>query len=691
MPQTPPARSPRQAVIAAAIVKALLVLGTIAGLAFAGSAAPMALADPGPVVRWGLPVVRGITDLATAVAIGGLALAVFATENGSWQLRRLLNLAGISASVWAVAGSVTTVMTYLSVTGTGISAARSFGDGLWLFVTGINLGQNLSLNVLAAALVAVLSFAVTRIIPTLFVAAIAFIGLVPLAISGHAAGTQGHSMAVNSLGLHLVAVSVWVGGLVAAVTIRSKDQAANLTVARRYSSLALLAYIVVAVSGIGSATVRLNSVAELATPYGQLVLAKSAILVVVGFMGAFYRLRLLPQTGLANGFWKLVGLELGLMGLAMGLGAALSHTALPLRNVDLSNPTPAQILTGEKLPPELTMERWVTAFKPDLIWLLVAGLGITLYLLGVWRLSRRGDRWSIPRTISWVSGMLLLAWITSGSMNVYEEYLFSVHMIAHMMLTMAVPLLLVPGAPVTLISRAVAKRTDDSWGVREWVLWAVHTPYAKFVANPLIAALNFASSLVVFYYTPLFSFATRNHIGHEWMIVHFVITGYLFVQALVGIDPGPKPINYPVRLIILLGTLTFHALFGLSLMMGDGLLLADWFGAMGRTWGQPPLIDQQNGGAIAWGIGEFPAAFLTLMVSVQWANSDAREARRKDRASDRTGGADLVAYNQLLAKMAASRDAAETRRDSEFERREQIYDTDAVGDRGPEADKAGDR
>ena len=681
MPLNPPARSPRQVLLAAAIAVALLAVGAISGLAFAGSAAPLALADPGPIVRWGLPLVRGLTDLATAVAIGSLVLAAFATPNGSWQLRRLLDLAGISAAVWAAAGSVTTVMTYLSVTGTGFSAAKSFGDGLWLFVFNIKLGQNLALNVAAGALVAILSFTITRLVPTLFVAALALAGLIPLAISGHAAGTQGHAMAVNGLGMHLVGVSVWVGGLIAAVAIRSQDQEANLVIARRYSSLALFAFVVVASSGIASATVRLHSVAELTTEYGLLVLAKSAILLAIGVLGAYYRRRLLPKTGLANGFWKLVGLELGLMGLAMGLAAALSHTAPPLRNGDLTNPTPAQILTGEKLPPELTMERWVTAFKPDLIWLTVAALGIVLYLLGVWRLSRRGDKWSLPRTISWVSGMLLLAWITSGSMNVYEQYLFSVHMIAHMMLTMAVPLLLVPGAPVTLISRAVAKRQDESRGVREWVLWAVHTPYARFVANPLIAALNFASSLVVFYYTPLFSFATRNHIGHEWMVVHFLITGYLFVQALVGIDPGPKPINYPVRLIILLGTLTFHALFGLSLMMGDGLLLADWFGAMGRTWGQPPLIDQQNGGAIAWGIGEFPAAFLTLMVSVQWANSDAREAKRKDRASDRSGGADLEAYNQLLAKMAASRDAAESRRDAKLERREEIYDTEQAKDR----------
>ena len=237
-------------------------------------------------------------------------------------------------------------------------------------------------------------------------------------------------------------------------------------------------------------------------------------------------------------------------------------------------------------------------------------------------------------------------------MNVYEHYLFSIHMIAHMMLTMAVPIFLVPGAPVTLISRAAQKRQDDSRGLREWVLWAVHTPWARFVGNPIVAAILFASSLVVFYFTPIFGWATRDHLGHEWMIVHFVITGYLFVQALVGADPGPKLASYPVRLMMLLLTLTFHAFFGLAIMQGETLLLPDWFGAMGRTWGATPLDDQQTGGAIAWGIGELPSAVLTIIVSRQWFMADSREQKRADRASDRTGNQDIEDYNAMLAKLA---------------------------------------
>jgi putative copper resistance protein D len=247
--------------------------------------------------------------------------------------------------------------------------------------------------------------------------------------------------------------------------------------------------------------------------------------------------------------------------------------------------------------------------------------------------------------------MALLIFTTSGSLNAYQEYLFSVHMIAHMSLTMAIPVLLVPGAPVTLLMRAVQKRSDESKGVREWVLWAVHTKPAMFISHPGFAAVNFAASLVIFYFTPIFDWATREHIGHQWMIVHFVITGYLFVQSLIGIDPGPARVSYPFRLVTLIAVMAFHAFFGVALMTGSGLLLPDWFGAMGRSWGLSPLEDQQQGGAIAWGIGELPTIALAIIVSWQWFKSDRRDSVRLDRASNRSGNQDLDSYNQMLDRI----------------------------------------
>jgi putative copper resistance protein D len=252
--------------------------------------------------------------------------------------------------------------------------------------------------------------------------------------------------------------------------------------------------------------------------------------------------------------------------------------------------------------------------------------------------------------VLWVSGLLVLFWVTNGGVNYYERFLFSQHMLAHMTLGMVVPLLLVPGAPVTLALRTIAKRSDGSRGPREWIMLLVHSRFFGVLSNPLVAAGLFTVSLWVFYFTPVFRWATTNHLGHEWMIVHFLLTGYLFVSALIGVDPAPNRPPYAIRLVVLFATMAFHAFFGLALVTGTGLLLADWYGAMG--WGTSALADQQAGGGIAWSVGEIPNAILAVTIVVFWSRSDEREQKRYDRKADRDGEAELEEYNRMLSDRA---------------------------------------
>jgi putative copper resistance protein D len=409
-----------------------------------------------------------------------------------------------------------------------------------------------------------------------------------------------------------------------------------------------------------NAEIRIGPLENLLTPYGILVLVKVFAIGGLGIFGVFQRRFLIgrlsaPVGGLARYFWIFVVGELAFMGLASGTAVALSRTVDPELAVpasELGNPTPAEILTGSHLPAPPTIERYLTGLNPDLLWILLVGFGLFFYLVGVWRLHRRGDKWPLHRTILWVAGMLGLLYTTSGGVNVYEEYLFSAHMIEHMVLTMAIPVLLVPAAPITLALRAINKREDGSRGPREWILLAVHSRVFAFFSRPLVAALLFVSSLWIFYYTPLFSWASSDHVGHEWMIFHFLIVGYLFVSSLIGVDPAPSRPPYPMRLLILLATMAFHAFFGLALITSTGLLSAGWYGAMG--WGPsiPALQDQQTAGGIAWSIGEIPTLALAILVAFMWSRSDARESRRYDRKAERDGDAELNAYNEMLAQRA---------------------------------------
>jgi len=643
-------------VIGPAALLVAAVAAMIAALAFGGGANAPLLADPGALVRWGLPAATLVVNLSLAGTVGALVLACFAFSPDRDEYGNALDFAAGSAAVMTVASAATGLFTFVSVSNVPWSFDATFSNGLSSFITSVSLGQAWLGITLIAAAVTVLCFAVRNQTAIVFVTLLAMATVVPMAQQGHSAEAAGHDAAVTSFGLHVLFAAIWLGGLVTLIVVKQRLGNGRLvTVLERYSTVALICFVVVAASGYVNAELRVGTLAELATPYGILVLVKVAALVVLGLFGLTQRRYLigrLKQSGEPRSFWWIVVAELAFMGIASGVAAALARTVTPVPQTRAATPTPAEILTGEKLPPALTWDRLFTSWNFDLLWVLACAFGLFFYFAGVWRLRKRGDAWPIYRTVLWTLGIVLLFYITNGGVNVYEKYLFSAHMSAHMVLTMGVPLLLVPGAPITLAARAIRKRRDGSRGGREWLLLAVHSRFAGVISNPIVAAILFAGSLWVFYYTPVFRWATTDHIGHEWMIVHFLITGYLFVQSLIGIDPVKYRLPYPFRLLLLLLTMAFHAFFGLSIMQMHGLLLADWFGAMGRTWGDSPLVDQQAGGGIAWSIGEIPTVILAIVVAIQWSRSDERETKRRDRNADRTGEAELKAYNERLARMA---------------------------------------
>ena len=76
--------------------------------------------------------------------------------------------------------------------------------------------------------------------------------------------------------------------------------------------------------------------------------------------------------------------------------------------------------------------------------------------------------------------------------------------------------------------------------------------------------------------------------------------------VLIGVDPGPPHPPYPLRLLLLLATISFHAFFGLALMTGDTVLAPDWWASIERTDQAALVADQHLGGGIAWAIGELP-------------------------------------------------------------------------------------
>ncbi len=257
---------------------------------------------------------------------------------------------------------------------------------------------------------------------------------------------------------------------------------------------------------------------------------------------------------------------------------------------------------------------------------------VGLYLLGVWQLRSRGDRWPIGRTLAFVvGGMGSFYLATSSGIGAYDTTLLSVHMVQHLVLGMVVPLFLALGAPVTLALRTLPK------GLRTGLLAVLHSRLAKVLTfAPLTLALYVISPWAL-YFTGWYEATLHSAFQHEMMHVHLVLIGSLFFWPLMGIDPLPNRLGYPVRMLIVVLTLPFHAFLGITIMGQTSLIGGDWYPDLGRTltWLPDPLEDQELAGGILWSSGDLIGLLFFGVLFVQWVRQSTREAAREDRRLDR--------------------------------------------------------
>ena len=144
----------------------------------------------------------------------------------------------------------------------------------------------------------------------------------------------------------------------------------------------------------------------------------------------------------------------------------------------------------------------------------------------------------------------------------------------------------------------------------------------------------FVRSLYAVYFTPLFDTLVRYHWGHEFMAVHFLITGYLFYWGIIGVDPGPRRLPFIGRLALLFAIMPFHAFFGVAMMTMTSVVGGNFYRELALPWVANLNDDQHLGGAIAWGASEVPLIMVVVALVTQWACLDRRTSTRSDRHAD---------------------------------------------------------
>ena len=309
-------------------------------------------------------------------------------------------------------------------------------------------------------------------------------------------------------------------------------------------------------------------------------------------------------------------------------------------------------LHGYDGPPPLTAGHALVAWEPSIAVLAVVGISAVAYVTAATRLRRRGDAWPVGRDIAFVVGGLgAITLATTWWPGAYDDTLFWAHMVQHMVLSMVAPIFLALGAPVTLVLRTLPARP------RQRLVAVLRSRAASVVINPLVGFVLLFGTPFALYYTGLYETTLRDPLLHEWLHVHFVLAGCIFFWPLIGIDPVPGRLPYPLRLILLFVTLPAHAWLGISIMSDNAVIAGDYYRALGRTWGPSLLQDQNIGGGLLWATGDLVGLVVVAALFFQWSRADDREAARTDRKFDRADDDNAFqAYNARLAALA-QRDA----------------------------------
>ncbi|MGW0247713.1 cytochrome c oxidase assembly protein [Nocardia goodfellowii] len=645
-------------VTAISIAVAAVVAALVVGLSAAQALSLLGIPDPGSLTTYGLPAIRALTDLLAALTVGSLMFAAFLVPP---QADGLLDVAGYRALrrasnfalMWACCAALLVPLTVSDTTGQRVGEIWR-PEQLWRAIELVDLAQAWRTTVVLALIVAIGCRLALRWgwAPVLFGGAI--VTMMPLALTGHSSSGGAHDLATNSLILHLISSAVWVGGLFAVLAYAMRGGEHTALAARRFSLTATVAFTVIAASGVINSVIRVSWSDLFSTTYGQLIVAKAVALIVLGVFGYLQRRAALPALAAdprdRAALIRFGGVEALIFAATIGLAVGLGRTPPPaLKTV----PTPAEVEIGYNLAGPPTLGRLLFDWRFDLIFGTLAIVAAAVYLIGVRRLRLRGDAWPVGRTIAWLSGCAVLLLATSSGIGRYSPAMFSVHMGQHMALSMLAPILFALGGAVTLALRALpAAGKNRAPGPREWILAAVHNPVSRFLTHPIVASVIFVGGFYALYLGGIYDTVVDSHAAHLLMNLHFLLSGYLFYWVVIGIDPKPREVQPLTKLGMVFGSLPFHAFFGIALMSMTTVLGGWFFRSLGLGWNADLLADQRTGGSFAWASGEVPLVVVMLALLIQWSRSDARLAKRTDRAADRDNNAELAAHNAMFAELA---------------------------------------
>ncbi len=230
----------------------------------------------------------------------------------------------------------------------------------------------------------------------------------------------------------------------------------------------------------------------------------------------------------------------------------------------------------------------------------IAALG-ALY---AWRAGLGGSAAPAQR-LSFAAGLFLLFASLNGPIHdLSDTYLFSAHMVQHLLLTMVVIPLLILGTPGAMLRPAL----------RFPAVRAV----ARAVTRPAVCFVVFNATLAAWHVPALYNLAMRHHPVHIVQHLCFLVAATLMWWPLLSPLPELPRLSYPKQMLYTFLLTLPMSLIGIVLTYSRSVLYPAYEAAP-RIVGLSPLEDQLVGGLVMWIPGGLIFLGVLSAVFFRWA------------------------------------------------------------------------
>lgn len=272
-----------------------------------------------------------------------------------------------------------------------------------------------------------------------------------------------------------------------------------------------------------------------------------------------------------------------------------------------------------------------------------------LYLLGVVRVRRRHPArpWPLRHSLAFLAGLAVVAIATQSSIGVYDNVLFSVHMVQHVLLIMAAPPLLVTGRPVTLALHAWRNP------VHKAVRGLVRSRSVTVLTRPAVATALYCTVVAGTHTPPFMDLVLENEAVHEAEHVLYLFAGYVFFLAVLGTEPLRHRVSVIGAFLMLLITMLADSATGVVYTVQSREVFAP-YARVARYWGPGLVTDLHAGGYIMLVGSDLIMTVIAIGLAARYLTVDAARGSRLSGLTGAGEAASLAAYNEYLRKLELS-------------------------------------